>query len=160
MLQFRKADQNDVALISELASKIWHVHYPAIISLEQIDYMLGSRYSVEAISSALKQGESFFLALTDDKPCAYASFETRASDYFLNRFYLDVDMHRGGIGRKFFDYLLTEMRPAKAIRLQVNRANYKAVNFYFKMGFAIESVGDFDIGGGFFMNDFIMVRKP
>jgi len=27
------------------------------------------------------------------------------------------------------------------------------------MGFIIESVGDFDIGGGYFMNDFVMVRK-
>jgi len=45
------------------------------------------------------------------------------------------------------------------LRLQVNRQNYKAVNFYFKMGFIIESVGDFDIGGGYFMNDFVMVRK-
>ena len=39
----------------------------------------------------------------------------------------------------------------------VNRMNYKAVNFYFKSGFTIEKVADFDIGDGYFMNDFVMI---
>jgi hypothetical protein len=28
------------------------------------------------------------------------------------------------------------------------------------MGFVIEQVADFDIGGGYFMNDFVMVYRP
>jgi hypothetical protein len=35
--------------------------------------------------------------------------------------------------------------------------NYKAINFYFKNGFTIEKVADFDIGDGYFMNDFVMI---
>jgi ribosomal protein S18 acetylase RimI-like enzyme len=48
------------------------------------------------------------------------------------------------------------------LRLQVNRQNYKAINFYFRNGFIIESIADFDIGDGYFMNDFIMLKvcKP
>ncbi|MDB5281655.1 MAG: N-acetyltransferase, partial [Bacteroidota bacterium] len=49
---------------------------------------------------------------------------------------------------------------SKSIRLQVNRLNYKAVNFYFKVGFIIEAVGDFNIGADYYMNDFVMIRRP
>jgi len=55
-----------------------------------------------------------------------------------------------------YEYIIQNNRP---IRLQVNRKNYKAINFYFKNGFTIESVGDFDIGGGYYMNDFVMIKN-
>jgi hypothetical protein len=42
----------------------------------------------------------------------------------------------------------------------VNRQNYKAINFYFKLGFKIQTVADFDIGNGYVMNDFVMVFEP
>jgi RimJ/RimL family protein N-acetyltransferase len=45
------------------------------------------------------------------------------------------------------------------IKLTVNRQNFKSINFYFKNGFKIEKVEDFDIGNGYWMNDFIMVKK-
>jgi ribosomal protein S18 acetylase RimI-like enzyme len=44
----------------------------------------------------------------------------------------------------------------RELRLQVNRQNVVAINFYFKAGFVIEKSADFDIGDGYFMNDFIM----
>ena len=43
-------------------------------------------------------------------------------------------------------------------KLTVNRQNFKSINFYFKNGFTIESVADFDIGNGYVMNDFIMKK--
>ena len=53
-----------------------------------------------------------------------------------------------------------EMRAqgAKAFELNVNRHN-KALDFYKKMGMSIDRSGDFDIGGGFYMNDYIMRKE-
>ena len=107
----------------------------------------------------MQRGENYFLALAGDEPVAYASVELKDGAYWLHKFYVDVSNHRSGIGQRFFYYILEQSAPKHPLRLQVNRQNYKAVNFYFKMGFIIESVGDFDIGGGYFMNDFVMVRK-
>jgi GNAT superfamily N-acetyltransferase len=104
-------------------------------------------------------GEKYFLAYAEEEPVGYASIEGKEGFYYLHKFYLDVSKHRSGIGRQFFDFLLTQVNSSKPIKLQVNRANYKAINFYFKVGFVIDAVGDFDIGGGYFMNDFVMVRK-
>jgi predicted lactoylglutathione lyase len=41
------------------------------------------------------------------------------------------------------------------ISLQVNRFN-KAKDFYTKIGFTIKEEKDFDIGNGYFMNDYVM----
>lgn len=45
-------------------------------------------------------------------------------------------------------------RPAR-IELNVNRNN-PAIGFYNRLGFRILRQGDFDIGHGFYMNDYIM----
>lgn len=42
-LLFRKATEEDIRLINQLAQKIWREHYPAIISTEQIEFMLLNR---------------------------------------------------------------------------------------------------------------------
>ena len=66
---------------------------------------------------------------------------------------------RGGLGGWILGALTPEMPGLRELRLQVNRQNFKAINFYFKMGFVIECVADFDIGDGYFMNDFVMLKK-
>ena len=159
-LSFRPAVEDDIATISVLADKIWREHYPSIISVEQIDYMLKSRYSSEVIAELMKGEERFFLAFIDSEPVGYGSVELKSDFYYLHKFYIDVSRHRRGIGTEFFSYVLQQLDNSKPIRLQVNRLNFKAVNFYFKSGFEIESTGDFNIGNNYYMNDFVMIRKP
>lgn len=38
-------DEQDIPALIELARAIWYAHYPSIITVEQIEYMLGQRYS-------------------------------------------------------------------------------------------------------------------
>lgn len=42
------------------------------------------------------------------------------------------------------------------MRLQVNRANERAIAFYLKYGFEIVRSEDFDVGGGHVMDDYVM----
>ena len=39
-IKIRVANQSDIAVINQLATKIWHDHYPGIITVEQINFML------------------------------------------------------------------------------------------------------------------------
>ena len=157
-LNFKKATISDVPTITTLASKIWHLHYATIITEEQIDYMLQTRYSNAAIEDGIKQGEQFYIVEYGGEAIAYASFELKLDGYYLNKFYIDVSRHRVGIGTQLFNFITTKLDTNKALRLQVNRQNYKAINFYFKMGFVIETVANFDIGNNYYMNDFVMIR--
>ncbi len=155
----REASINDAFLISQLASVIWKAHYPSIISNAQIDYMLNERYAEHTIKSSMEHGERFFLLYEGAICKAYASLEDRETDIYLHKFYVLVDSHRNGIGQQLFTHVLTETGSIKPLRLQVNRKNVKAINFYFKNGFTIEKAQDFDIGNGFQMEDFVMVRR-
>jgi GNAT superfamily N-acetyltransferase len=158
-LIFKLGTEKDIPVIAALAYKIWHEHYPSIITHEQIDYMLNMWNSEDATTQQLKAGVRFFIAWLDDEPVAYAGIQVKGGYNFLNKFYVDVAHHRGGIGKDFFAYLLQQMNRALPVKLQVNRQNYKAINFYFKNGFTIEQVADFDIGNNYYMNDFVMVKQ-
>ena len=77
----------------------------------------------------------------------------------MNKLYIDTRQQRSGIGQAIWQELMIMITDLRTMRLQVNRQNYKAINFYFKLGFVIERVADFDIGDGYFMNDFVMIYQ-
>ena len=159
-LKFRKANEQDVALIAQLADNIWRRHYITIITIEQIEFMLKTMYSSESLLKQMKEGHQFTLVYNGAKAIGYISLSTKDNkNYFLHKFYVEVDDQGKGVGSELFKYVLNEMPTAETIELTVNRQNYKAINFYFKKGFVIKEVADFDIGNGYFMNDFVMIKK-
>ncbi len=158
-LEFRRATTLEIPLIMSLARRIWMDHYPAIIAMEQIEYMLDKFYSPQAMAAQLSDRQRFVLVFLEKEPVGFYAFsEKEKQAYFLHKFYLDTRLHQRGIGKEMLAHALSSMPGVQTLRLTVNRQNYKAINFYFRNGFVIESVEDFDIGQGFFMNDFVMVR--
>jgi ribosomal protein S18 acetylase RimI-like enzyme len=157
-MHLQKALVTNTPLIHSLATSIWWKHYPAIIGEEQVKYMLGKMYSLEALEHQIKTGaQQFFLLMEDDLPLGFISYEEKHNDEgFIHKFYILDNKQRKGCGTAAFNLLLAEFPDADTIRLQVNRQNYQAINFYFKVGFSIEEVADFNIGDGYFMNDFIL----
>jgi ribosomal protein S18 acetylase RimI-like enzyme len=65
-------------------------------------------------------------------------------------------LHGKGYGAKVMGEIKEKFKGSR-LSLTVNRQNYKAINFYFKEGFRIKEVADFNIGNGYVMNDFVMV---
>jgi RimJ/RimL family protein N-acetyltransferase len=157
-ISFRKADLSDIPIIRALADRIWWQHYPAIISSEQIVYMLDMMYSEKSITEQIEQKQNYTLIYADHQPVGYYSVsEKPPGHYFLHKFYIDTEKHRSGIGTAAFDHMIeNDCKGYTEIRLQVNRRNIKAVNFYFKKRFIIDYAEDMDIGGGYTMDDFFM----
>jgi len=159
-LSYTKAQKQDAGIIAGLADRIWKKHYIAIITMEQIEYMLNKMYSAESLVKQMEEGQEFTIVSLDEKPIGYISISTKDNEnYFLHKFYVEAEEQAKGIGTKLFGHILQTLRSAKMIELTVNRQNYKAINFYFKNGFVIKEVADFDIGNNYFMNDFVMIKK-
>jgi len=159
-LHLSTAAEKDISTIQALAHEIWNDHYPAIIGQEQVDYMLKRMYAADSMLQQMLSGQQFFLVLDNENPIGFAAVENKGSgNYFLNKCYIKTSTQRSGVGSYVIQELLINYTDCRELRLQVNRQNYKAINFYFKMGFVIEQVADFDIGDGYFMNDFIMLLK-
>jgi len=159
-IKFVKAEKKDVELIYGLADKIWKKHYPDIVSMQQIEYMLSKMYSPESLLDQMKEGHDFTLVYVDDEPLGYISISKKSDNHYsLHKFYIDVASHGKGIGSKLFEHIVSNLPQKSTIELTVNRQNFKAINFYFKHGFVISHVANFDIGNGYVMNDFVMKRK-
>lgn len=159
MLRLILTSERDIEVIQNLASEIWWKYYPPIIGYKQVQYMLDKFYSNESIKQQMNNCHQFYLIQNNHKNIGFISIEDKGrSRFFIHKFYILQKESGKGIGTKVFKTIIKKFKP-KEVRLTVNRQNYKAINFYFKNGFVIEKVADFDIGNGFYMNDFVMLWK-
>ena len=160
-IHIKPATLHDVATIAKLADIIWHAHYPSIIGLEQVKFMLEKMYHPNVLSHHISKGpQEFFIIQSDMESLGFIAIEPKEKDeLYLQKLYVLPTNHRRGIGAGALNEAVKYYPKAQRMRLQVNRQNYTAINFYFKLGFTIERVADFDIGHGFFMNDFVMLKQ-
>ena len=159
MLSVNKATTSDIPLIRQLTFAIWPQTYSAVISKAQIDYMLEQMYNPATLQKQMEEEGCTFIIVYDDKePVAFASYnETEPQIWKLNKIYILSSQQGKGTGKFIINYIVGEIKTkqAKALQLQVNRQN-KAKDFYEKLGFKIIKTADFDIGNGYFMNDYVM----
>ncbi len=160
-IHLKPATLHDVAIIAKLADTIWNAHYPPIIGLEQVKFMLEKMYHPNVLSHHISKGpQEFFIIQSDEESLGFIAIEPKEKDeLYLQKLYVLPANHRRGIGAGALHQVVKYYPKAQRMRLQVNRQNYTAINFYFKLGFTIERVADFDIGDGFFMNDFVMLKQ-
>jgi diamine N-acetyltransferase len=158
MLVLRPATPKNFTIIEELARTIWHKHYIPIVGEAQVNYMLNEMYSTQALQKQQEEGQHFYLIVNNESEVGFVSISTAdAKNLMLHKFYILQEKQNTGLGTLVFKKIVEELYTPQTIRLTVNRQNYKSINFYFKLGFKIEKVEDFDIGNNFFMNDFVML---
>lgn len=160
MLQLLKATKNEIELISKLAQTIWNQHYIPIIGEEQVNYMLDKMYNYDSLIEQLEvKKHTFYIIIKNDVNLGFLSISSENNiDFFLNKLYINQQFASNGIGTKVLQEIEKIISP-KTISLTVNRQNFKSINFYFKNGFKIKSVENFDIGNGYEMNDFVMEKR-
>lgn len=161
-LEFIHCDKNKLNTLAQLAYEIWNEYYPPIIGQQQVNYMLSKLYNTDALHEQMQQGQIFYLISVNNNNIGFFSYSFKdEGSGFLHKFYL-LKSCRGknyaSITLSFLESIFKNNN-VKEYRLTVNRQNAQAINFYFKSGFKIEQVADFDIGNGFFMNDFVMIKK-
>ncbi|MBR5599846.1 MAG: GNAT family N-acetyltransferase [Bacteroidaceae bacterium] len=156
----------DIPAIRSMAEIAFRHTYSSILTAGQVDYMMEWMYSTESLEKQFMDGHRFFIAVINDAPCGYLSIqkervtEDDVTVYHLHKLYIMPDRQACGTGKMLFneacEYVSKDKETAKArIELNVNRYN-KALGFYLKMGMKIAEEGDFAIGNGYYMNDYIM----
>lgn len=161
VFDIRKATTEDIPLVRELTYKVWPQTYAAVLSQEQIDYMLEMMYSPASLQKQMKDGAQFILVYDSAEPVGFASYqEIEPSIYKLHKIYVLPSQQGKGTGRFVIDRIIAEIstKKAKALQLQVNRHN-KAKSFYERLGFSVKEELKLDIGNGYFMDDYVMEKK-
>lgn len=164
-VSLRKVNDSELSEIAVMAERIWKIYYSEFISMEQIVYMLNKFYSNDSMLDQVKNGQRFYFIEHENQVKGFTSMsKNEEGNYFIHKLYIDPVHHASKIGSEVIACLesLMNIDPSKGesfVTLTVNRENYKAINFYFKNGFKIDKVENFDIGEGYFMTDFVMKKQ-
>lgn len=164
MITFRKAELVDTPLIEELAQEIFRHTYREILSQEQTDYMMEWMYSQQSLKRQIgEEGHIYHIAYYDGEAVGYFSVQQQGERlWHLQKIYLRSRMQGKSVGKQMFlkavEYIRENSTLPATIELNVNRNN-PAVAFYEKMGMHKASQGDFPIGNGYYMNDYIMAME-
>jgi diamine N-acetyltransferase len=153
---------DEVEALVELAGSIWRAHYPGIISLEQIDHMLEQRYRPALVRQFMARGDLWLAARAGETLVGFAHGHPLADgDYKLDKLYVDLDWQRQGIGGALINEVASRAgrRGFTRLVLRVNRNNQQAIDAYLKQGFTVATIHLEDIGGGFVMDDYVMIKE-
>lgn len=154
----------DIAPVCALAREIWMQHYPGIITVRQIEYMLAQRYSPAAIRMQLQAGEAGWDKLeVRGELCGFASYErgTEARAMKLDKLYVHQLVRGKGYGAALIDHVakVARRQGMDKLTLQVNKYNHGSVAAYLRVGFKVAKTVKVDIGNGFFMDDYVMEKE-
>ena len=157
------AGEGDLPEISRLAGVVWRAHYPGIITLEQIEYMLGRMYSPEMLREDIRvRGIRYDRLLVGNDFAGFAAYgpTEQPAVFKLHKIYLRPDCQGRGLGSRLLNHCAAEAARAGAQRviLAVNKRNAKALAAYQRNGFVIIDSVVVDIGGGFVMDDYILAK--
>jgi diamine N-acetyltransferase len=154
----------DIAPVCALAREIWMQHYPGIITVRQIEYMLAQRYSPAEIRMQLKTGEACWDELeVRGELCGFASYErgTEARAMKLDKLYVHQLARGKGYGAALIDHVAkaATQQGMDKLTLQVNKFNHGSIAVYLRTGFKVAKIVKADIGSGFFMDDYVMSKS-
>ncbi|HSO08341.1 MAG TPA: GNAT family N-acetyltransferase [Pelomicrobium sp.] len=154
----------DVPELVALARDIWYRHYPGIITVEQIEYMLDQRYRAEVILQQLESGDVWWDTLVEGgRIVAFAACEpgTKPASVKLDKLYVHPDRQRRGRGSSLLGHIEARARREgrRLVYLQVNKHNVNAIAAYARNGYAVTEAIVTDIGGGFVMDDYVMAKE-
>ncbi len=150
--------------LRKVAFKVWPQTFGAILSSEQISYMMDMMYSPDVLQKELDAGVHFEIICINDEPSGYISYSgypRTPGTAKLHKVYLMPGFHSRGIGQQMLDHAQEQCRKLgfSNILLTVNKNNQRAIKAYKRNGFTVTDAVCTPIGKGFFMDDYIM-QKP
>ncbi|MBK8226334.1 MAG: GNAT family N-acetyltransferase [Flavobacteriales bacterium] len=163
MHRLRQATSDDILVIRAIAHAAWPVAYSAILSSEQLAYMLELMYSEAALLEQVSvKGHRFLLAEREGTAIGFAGFEhgyRSTKRTRLHKLYVLPEVKGTGAGAELLRAVESTARSAgdERIELNVNRFN-PSKDWYLRRGFVIERDEVLDIGQGHVMDDHVMVK--
>lgn len=167
----RPATLEDRKFIRSVSERTWPSTYGHIISQEQIDFMLIWMYSDASLAEQFAKGHQFYIAKLNGDEIGFCSVSAEIGDaeneksapghslkqHKLNKLYVLPSAHGTGSGKALLNKAIevAKSEGSASLFLQVNKLN-KAYIFYLKNGFEKEEEFKFDIGNGFYMDDYVM----
>ncbi len=135
-IAIRTAGENDVALIEQLARRIWPAAYVGILEPQHIENMLMRIYDHDSLRREMREeGHRFWIASLSGQDVAYASGYREDNVAWVKKVYVDPSYKKSGLGRALIQVIEDAFMPVSEVRLLVNPNNAPAMAFYSHIGF-------------------------
>ena len=150
----------DIKLVATLAQSIWNEYYLELLGEKQIQYMLETLQSFDAIKKTIEEDGMRYRIIEVDKAYAgYFAIKEEGDALLISKFYILKEYRYKGIFRKSLKILELEVYKdrLKSLKLFVNKQN-ESKDIYENLGFKIVNEWKFDIGQGYIMDDYEMQK--
>lgn len=157
--------EEQIAVLCQIAERVWHLTYDPLVPAGQVEYMLDKFQSPHAVKSQMAaQNYRYYMMVIDGQNAGFVGFSPRyegREEMFLSKVYLLPEFRGRGAVKEAFALVEAETRKEglSRIRLTVNKGNSHAVAVYGHYGFHTVEKVETDIGSGYIMDDFIMVKE-
>lgn len=169
---FKKLDYNDkgeIREMSEFAGGIFYRYYLPQLPEGQPEYMrsrfLSETAIEEKISPEHEPSVNFeFVKDEDEKNVGFVCYwiqksEDGPDECYLDKYYVHEDFRGKGYGNVIMDHLKIFCQENNLFRIKLNVNKYnKTLEIYKKLGFEILRAEVNDIGNGYVMDDYVMVK--
>ena len=155
-----RPDRELAERISVLADMIWHECYASVLPQGQIDYMLRTYHSAEAMMREMSEGYEFFIVTDGGRDVGYYSVHDEGNRLYVSKVYLLKECRGKGLGKRMFGEIdaYAEEHGLSEEYLRVNKGN-PTVGIYRKSGFSVTDTVTSDIGNGYVMDDYVMTKR-
>lgn len=161
----RVETQPQIDTLCAIAQRVWHETFDPILPPGQPDYMIDKFQSDHAVKDQMAhQNYRYYLARLEGKYAGFVGFVPRyegREEMYLSKVYLLPECRGQGVVRRMFQFVEEETKKEglSKIRLTVNKQNTHAYQVYEHYGYDnVESVKA-DIGSGYYMDDYVMVKR-
>ena len=151
-----------IKALAKLADGIWHEYFVALLSADQIDYMVDRFQSETALHKAIKQeAYQYWIAYLGKEAICYLGVCPKADTLFLSKLYLKKAYR----GKGYANMMLKQAEQAAkkydlpSITLTCNKYNTHSLDVYRHKGFVICDAVVSDIGNGYVMDDYILTKS-
>lgn len=163
-IEFRQAAPGEWRIIQTIAHATWPLTYGKLLPAGQLEYMLDMIYSEDSIKQQMKREHQFSIGYHSGEPLGFASVEKQyisPANFMIHKLYVLPSFQGKGIGKIFLDYLtmLARQTAHDTLMLKVFVKNQNAIRFYQHLGF--QSIGEemSELGKGYTVKDYIMIKK-
>ena len=161
-IAIRLANSTDFSNLEAIARQTWPLAYGAILTTEQLAYMLDLFYCHEALSQDITQkNHLYFLAFLEGKAVGFAGIQHQYLQYTtkIHKLYILPQYQRLNIGKQLLDFVSQRSKEAggNSLTLNVNRFNSDKL-FYEKYGFTVLKSEDIVLDFGYVMEDYVLIK--
>jgi ribosomal protein S18 acetylase RimI-like enzyme len=162
-VEIRLATAADFFTIESIARQTWPEAYGAILTFDQLGFMLDLFYCNQALNQDVTQkNHLYFMAFLEGKAVGFAGIQHHylPNTTKIHKLYILPQFQGLYIGCQLLDFVsqITLDSGGNSLILNVNRYN-SAKLFYEKYGFSVLKSEDILLEFGYVMEDFVLVKS-